>query len=285
MKEISRLSYSSLSTYAECGERWRLERGYGLGRSTWYATVAGSAIHEITEQIDLDQEVWEFKRLFDQMLDREEQNGVEVKPSGRKLSNIGKMGGPNKKDYDWWLIYGPQYVENYRMWRKLTGWELIDMPDGKPAVEVPITVNMGGGTHLGYIDRVFVTPDGELVVVDIKTGATPVSKLQLGVYAVALWKEFGLLAELGAYWMAGDGEVTGPFLLSNYTEEWIDHQYEMAWAGINAGVFLPNVTAMCKGCGVRDWCRAVGGQRAGDELVQPDQLFSRVGVQVVGGEG
>lgn len=264
----SRLSYSSLNSYAECGERWRLERGYGVNKSTWFATVAGSAIHEITEKIDLTEigaysgPIPTFKAELDRRLEIEKRKGLEVKPSGRKLKEIGPAGGPNKRDYEWWLVYGPKYVENWQEWKAESEWHLAVMPDGSAGIEVTIRQQMAGRDHLGFIDRVYITPDGEVVVVDLKTGNVPVSTLQLGAYRVGLQREHGLYADWGTYWMAGDGQLAGLKDLTRYTPEYIDAQYEMAWRGIEAGVFLPNVTSMCSGCGVRDYCRAVGGVKA-----------------------
>lgn len=278
-----RLSYSSLSSYAECGERWKLERGYGLGNSTWYATVAGSAIHEITEKIDFNEwravyepdaepeEVPTFQEEFDRRLAEEEKNNVTVKPSGKKLKNMSISGGPNKKDYEWWLVYGPLAVEKWMAWKAESDWMLATMPDGKPGIEVVLRAQMAGDDHLGFIDRVYITPDGELVIVDLKTGEVPKSNLQLGSYRVALMREHGLIADWGTYWMAKDGELTPLKDLTGYDEEYIDAQYDMAWRGIRDGIFLPNVTSMCNGCGVRDWCRAVGGVKSRD-LPATDEL-------------
>lgn len=262
-----RLSYSSLSSYAECGMRWKLERGYGLNRSTWFATVAGNTIHEITEYIDLkdlglfDGEIPSFKEVFDRRLEREREKGIEVKPSGRVLKEIGKAGGPNKKDYAWWLLYGPGMVKAWVDWKAKRGWTLAMLPEG-PGVEVRIEQDMGGKPFLGFIDRVFVTEDGEIVLVDLKSGNQPAGTLQLGNYRVGFYRQTGLMADWGAYWMAASGDL--PFVadLSRYTEDYLDAQYEMAWRGIEAGVFLPNVTSMCKGCGVAEYCPAVGGEKS-----------------------
>lgn len=267
----TRLSYSSLSSYAECGNRWLLERGHGLNKSTWFATVAGSAIHEITEKVDLTEiggysgRIPSFKEEFDRRLKIEADRGIEVKPSGRKLKEIGATGGPNKRDYEWWLIYGPIYIENWQAWKAESEWHLAVMPNGSPGIEVVIRQQMARRDHLGFIDRVYITPEGEVVVVDLKSGNVPVSTLQLGSYRVGLLREHGLYADWGTYWMASDGQLAGLKDLTRYTPEYIDAQYEMAWRGIEAGVFLPNVTSMCVACGVRDYCTAVGGRLA-DEL-------------------
>lgn len=236
---------------------------------TWFATLAGTAIHAVTEAYDLkglglhDEPIPTFEEVFLPLLEEEEAKGVEVKASGRTLQKHGKTGGPNKKDRDWWLVEGPKHVERYVEWRELTKWDIPLLPTGEPAVEVAIQAEIGGRPQLGYIDRVFLTPAGELVCVDIKSGATPESEIQLGVYKVGFERTHGMALDKFSYFMSDRGELTLPLKdLAHFTDEYVDRLFEMTWAGIDAGVFLPNVTAMCRGCTVRDFCRAVNGEDA-----------------------
>lgn len=283
MQAPSRLSYSSLNSYAECGERWRLERGHKIASGTWWATLAGSVIHELTE-------VWDrghisegtvtnpitFEIHLDAEVAKAKERGNEIKASGTLLKKHGKTGGPGKKDRDWWLIEGPLMIASYITWRKLTKWKIPTMWDGQLGIEIRLESPFADRAHLGFIDRVFERPDGELVIVDIKSGKEPASKLQLGVYRAAIAKQYGLDVQYGAYWMAGTGDIVGLWDLTDYSVDYIEAQYEMAWRGIEAGVFLPSVTNMCKGCGVRDYCRAVGGKKA-DEKGLP--LIETVGLR------
>lgn len=262
------LSYSQLTTYAECGEKWRLEKGYKLNNRTWFASVAGSAIHNITELRDLvrlgkyDGEIPTFEEEFDRLLAEEDEKGVQVVASGRVLKAIGTTGGPNKKDREWWLQYGPEYLDNWEKWIEESDWTLAVMPDGRPGIEIGIDVQVGSEPLRGYIDRVMIDKRGRVAVVDLKSGAVPKSKLQLGTYKVGLEREYGIEADFGAYWIASTGDLTPLVDLSQFSSTFIDSLYEQAWRGIRAGVFLPNVTSMCNGCGVKDYCRAFGGELA-----------------------
>jgi hypothetical protein len=233
--------------------------------------VAGSTVHKITENWDLRQlgEEYDekyylpnhFADLFDVYLAEEAEKGREVKASGRKLLKISDGGGPNKKDRDWWYEYGPQYVQRYIDWRDSTGWEIAYLPDGRPGIEVPVSAPMDGEEFLGFIDRVFLVSD-VVVVVDLKTGNVPPGSLQLGTYKTALVNQYGINPEWGAYWMGKDGDLTPLKDLSIYSDEYVQHLYAMARKGIDAAVFLPNITSMCKACPVAEYCRAVGGKKA-----------------------
>lgn len=258
--EPGRLSFSSLSTYVECGERWRLERLYGVESTTWFATVGGSAVHTITEAIDRGDDVPAFADLFDVMLsEARDIKGLKVKPSGKVLKANGPNGGPNKKDYDWWLEFGPKMVDSWISWTKRTDLELAYLPDGTPAIEVPLEADVAGEPFRGYIDRVYRRPDGEYVIVDLKTGAET-GLLQLGSYRVALKRQYGIEANLGGYWSALKGELGWIYDLSVFSESYVDAQYEMAWRGIRAGVFLASPGNFCNACDGKPFCRAGGGQ-------------------------
>lgn len=278
MKVPEKLSYSQLSTYAECGERYKLERGYQLRGGTWYATVAGSAIHTITEKIELQwanmlpggEEIPTFESAFAEEIRKAKKHGDEIKPSGRVLKERAFAGGPNKKDEAWWLHFGPIFVAKYIEYLERTELELAIMPDGTAGVEVKFEIEVGGEQVVGFIDRVYTDRQGRIIIRDIKTGNEPNGVLQLATYGVGLERSTGLQADIADYflpsWNKDAGEVywrsAKQIHLEEYRQEYVDYLYGAARKGIDAGVFLPNVTMLCKGCGVRDFCRAVGGESA-----------------------
>lgn len=275
-----RLSYSAVNTYSECGERYRLSRLYGYGEQvTWFASLAGTAFHSWTDAYDMQrfygtqEELPTFIELFDQILMDEKLKGTDIRPSGKVTEKIGKTGGPNKKNDDWYRHWGPIWTETYATWRDSSEWDVLaynPTPNQSgvepcPAIEVLIDSEMGDENFKGFIDRVLINRETrEVIVMDVKTGSTPVSTSQLGTYRVQLERQYGIKVSRGAYWSPMDGELGPLFDLSRYTPEYLDHQYVMAWNGIRNGVYMPHVTQLCKGCTVRDYCRAVGGDYAGN---------------------
>jgi hypothetical protein len=262
---VGRLSHSSLTTYAECGERWRLERLHGVPSESWYATVAGTAVHTITEYVDradlglFSGEIPTFQEVFDREIELAERKGVLLRVSGAKRVKASIDGGPNKKDYDWWLQFGPVMVQNWIDFRAESNWVIAMMPDGSPGIEVDLDCPVAERPFKGFIDRVFLTPDGSVVLVDLKTGGLPTGSLQLSTYAVALERKWGLRAEWGSYWSASTGNLSYMKDLTRMDESMVDHLYEMAWRGIESGVFLPQLSNNCMSCGVRSHCRYWGG--------------------------
>lgn len=301
----SRLSFSSLSTYAACGELWRLERGYKLGVSTWWASIGGSAVHECVETYLLAYEAEEpapeadFEVVFERAEKEEKAKGLEIKPSGPKRNEMCFAGGPNKKDREWWLRYGPRMVEAALRWfhaRVDEGWKLV-------AVEQGFDVTLGGVRMTGRIDLVMTDDQGEVRVVDLKTGNETPSKLQLATYREGLYEETFVDATWGAYLRFGieDEEVEAPVLdeagqpvllkggpnkgkpktekrkvegevyayLAGHTDftvlskEYVEHQYLMLRRGIEAGNFIANPRNGCDHCPVKAHCRTVGGMKSG----------------------
>lgn len=283
MKSPSRLSYSSLSTYAECSMRWLIERGHKIGSDTWWATLAGTVVHQLTEDWDrgkASEDAVTSKVAFEMLLDVEAAKAAEeerkVRASGKVLKKHGKTGGPNKKDREWWLEEGPKMVQAYIHWRKLTRWEILTLWDGEPAIELQIDEPVAGRKFLGYVDRIFIRPTGEMVIVDIKSGKEPSGWLQLATYRLGILRKYGLDITEAAFWMAGDGDIPGLVDVERFNLDAVEGMVGAAWRGIEAGVFIPHVSSMCSGCGVRDYCPGVAGEKAGElEAVEVVEVNER----------
>lgn len=260
------MSHSSLSTWLDCGERFYLERVAGAPQSKAWYLIGGSAFHTATEWLDrgeMGDPTAAFLLAWNQQCEKE-LVGVDiatVRAGGKATKEW-----PNKEDQAWWLHHGPIMVAQYVAWRDARlaeGWQFFTLPDGSPAVEVPIQIELDGVLVKGYIDRVMVNDDGELLVDDLKTGShTPASALQLGIYALGMERHFGVRPILGAYYMARKGELTAPTSLLHYTPELVGKWFKQAKFAIENDVFLPHVTSMCSSCSVRQFCSAFGGSFA-----------------------
>ena len=285
----SRLSWSSVSTYSECGQKWLLTRGFKLPQATWFATEGGKVVHEITEAADragVKGVPWEdqlkgipsFAHKFNAGLEELAESGIEVKPSGRKLTKLGWTGGPSKKDREWWLHHGPLMIDQWMNFKKAQaekGWRIATMPDGQLGIEVGFDVMVNDVRLVGYIDRVYLLPDGSILVLDLKTGSLS-PDLQLLTYAVGLEAEYGLSADWAAFWKplpdSEVGELTSPVDVSQRPLQRLEKVYEQASRGINAGVFLPSVSSMCTSCTMKDFCWAVNGERS-SEIPSEFEIF------------
>lgn len=279
LRRSVQLSWSSFSTYLECGERHRLERGIGLKPShTYYATLGGSALHYTTEDIDREHIAtglwmpsWEasarYLDHFHREIEQARQKGTQPLPSGLVKDEITDQGGPNKCDQEWWEDRGPVFLERWVTWRQRNEWEVATLKDGTKAIEVPFEVDLGEGLRIvGLVDRIFSTDSGSLII-DIKGGKKmPDGYMQLATYALGLQ---GLLDEepmWAAFWSPRSGRsneskevgrVVGMEAVGSISKGAIADMYRSFHRAISEDVFLPNVTGFCRnGCSVRDYCWA-----------------------------
>ncbi|MGZ6788357.1 MAG: RecB family exonuclease [Mycobacteriaceae bacterium] len=262
------LSYSTVSGYRDCGMRMRLQKIEKKEQRPGLAGIGGNAVHSATEWFDLhgfcgdeDPEV-----VFRDCWEQEIEKRVEQSPSYRYPDDFIATGRASaehggKRGVSWWMEQGPIMVQRWIDWRAQTGWHIWETPTGLPAVEVELNITIGDDIPvLMFIDRIMVTTAGEPVILDIKTGRTPETPEQLGLYRVGVQKIFDIDIRWGYFWDAQKGTHSAPLDLSMYTEAYFADVYEQAVAGINAGCFLAKPANGCRNwCGVAKFCSAVGG--------------------------
>ena len=210
------------------------------------------------------------KALFDAAWAEEVENRRKQSPSfnladytvtGRASAQYG-----GKRNADWWADNGPKLVQNWIDWRLKTRWALWETPEGNPGIELELNINLPGDIPVKmFIDRVFVTPVGELAIVDLKTGRSPETPEQLGLYATGIELTWGqqYRPTWGFWWDANKGEHSQPMDLTMFTPSYFAALYRQAIAGINAQAFLPQPANNCKAwCGVAEYCAAVKGPKA-----------------------
>lgn len=272
---MDRLSHSQLNGWTGCGERYRLERIVGVPQRPGWALIGGNAVHDTTENHDLrehgvDVPPLTFEEAFEaRTVEAEERDGFdrsEFRASGRKSNQW-----PDKENADWWLANGPGMVQRWVTWTRNVPWVLWVTPEGQPAVEVEFNyVSLEEGfTIKGFIDRVYHDPaTGRLIVVDIKTGAQKQSSgRQLGTYRIGLEDKYaaqGVAVPLGTFWDARGGATDRLYDLGWFTKERLDWSFRQLKRARASGMYLPNPSALCSSCSVRDYCYEVEGEKAGE---------------------
>lgn len=261
------LSYSSLSSWLDCSERFRLERIANAPQSPAWYFIAGDVIHKSTEAADLDDvndplvgmEI--FRLLWADALEQVEDVNA-VRTGGRATREF-----PGRENHLFWAAKGPQMVADWITYRKNmfnSGWSWYEV-DGSPTIEVPVEFTFAEGTESevqvkGYIDRVLRDRYGNPVVLDLKSGSrTPDSTLQLGVYALGLEQRVGVRPNLGTYYMTRTAYDSGWASLMHYTPRVVGDWFASVKRGIENEVFVPHVTSFCNSCAVSKYCAAVGG--------------------------
>lgn len=130
------------------------------------------------------------------------------------------------------------------------------------------TVLSSGLTLRGYVDRLDVAPNGEMRVVDYKTGKAPRETFearalfQMRFYALVLWRVRGRVPRVLQLLYLGSGEVL------RYEPDEADlrateRKLEALWAAISRaaerGDWRPNPSRLCEWCSHQAICPAFGG--------------------------
>lgn len=173
-----------------------------------------------------------------------------------------------KRTLEWWTEQGHTLVDNWVQWRKdhpaFVTWVT---PDDQPAIELELRFQLPNGIPvLAFVDNIFAnTKSGEICVIDKKTGRTPETPEQLGLYAVGVEIVYGKAYRptWGFWWDASKGTHSSPLHLDRYTPDYIAAVFADAARGIAAGCFPAKPANNCANwCGVARYCAAVGGADA-----------------------
>lgn len=266
MKRPSHMSNGQLNDWLRCGKSYQLKRIQGAPSKPSVFLVAGVAVHAAIYEVNLHHmglrdEVdpsKEFEKSF------EVETGKLVESSGRPPSDWKTAGRvtkdkPNKEDMAWWRVEGARQVVEYQKWLSETDWHLYTH-DEKLMCEFETHADFGGTPVKGFLDAIMVSPDGELCVIDYKTGLSkPTGGAQLGLYCAAMQRVLGIEVRHGAYFMTRKAEMTDVIDLSRFSPTYFDNIFGQADKALDAGIYIPNPGTACFMCDVSDYCYAYGG--------------------------
>jgi ATP-dependent exoDNAse (exonuclease V) beta subunit len=241
---LARLSPSQVESFHRCGLRWLLEVAAGA-RSSDVIRHFGILIHAaavlaatgadeamISDRID---EIWHHLDFGSPWYSEKERERARV------------------------------MVNKFLAWHRDNPRELV-------AVEQQLRAQVGAVEITGRVDRLERDPDGRAVVVDLKTGSTPVSSTdldrhpQLGVYQLAVllgaFERFGLtepggaeLIQVGNASLSARVRIQPQQALTDDPEpDWARDLVETVAAGMAGPLFEARVNPGCRNCPVRSCC-------------------------------
>lgn len=250
-----------MSQWNTCGESWRLGRIEGLADTVGWYHCGGQAVHAMTEaedrrRFDPDFEVHDFDYYFDQALQEQKERTPDIDP--KDYLTTGK--GAAVENERWWRNAGPAMVAAWRRWLDAVPYMIWVLPDGTPAIELEMSVEIDGTEVQGFIDRILCTvenPEDPHLIVDLKSGKPPKDQKQLATYGLML-REQGWEVPFGGYFMVKGGILTGLHPLAAGMDV-VAYEYEQTAKAIKADIFPARPSGLCsKWCGVNFACYAGG---------------------------
>ncbi|MEO9133386.1 MAG: PD-(D/E)XK nuclease family protein [Jatrophihabitantaceae bacterium] len=164
-------------------------------------------------------------------------------------------------DLSGWLTSAADLLDNY--------FALEDPSRLEPAAREELVEVVIDGLRLrGYVDRLDVSPAGDLRVIDYKTGSTPreafegKALFQMKFYALVLWRTRGIVPrQLRLMYLAD----TDTLSYTPDADELVkfERTLKAIWAAIEratqTGDFRPNPSRLCDWCDHHAFCPAKGG--------------------------
>jgi len=249
-------SISQLKTFRRCGEAYRLQRVTDVKRSVPAAwTIKGHAFHSAYETWEQYDRHSSLAGLFEDHWDEQYAISVGEEPDLERWTKTPRV-TTTERDLELRRRDGIQEAEVYQEHCEIAEWKLLWVAD-TPMVEVAGEITLGNITVKYGIDCVLVWPDGTVTLRDIKTGNREVDSTQLGVYRLALKKNYDIDVNWGEFWYTKDGgnrEVN----LARYTEDYLTDQFVKLDKAITSGIYLANPGKNCEMCDVKEWCREMG---------------------------
>jgi putative RecB family exonuclease len=160
-----------------------------------------------------------------------------------------------------WLDSAGSLLENY--------FKLEDPRRLEPAArEERVEIIVDGIRLRGYVDRVDVSPAGDIRIVDYKTGTSPreafeaKALFQMKFYALVLWRTRGVVPrQLRLMYLADTDTLS--YQPDSVELERFERTLRAIWAAIEratlAGDFRPNPGRLCEWCDHQALCPAFGG--------------------------
>ena len=187
--EIPRMfafSATSLDCYDSCPLKFKLQHLLEIPTPPKTYFSLGTAVHTTAELLSKDRQ---------KGVERSRDEAIEILRASWDSSVY-----TSKKQEDEYWAKGLALLDNYFEWEAANANTVID-------VERKFSFPYSESLMRGKIDRLERRPDGRLVVVDFKTGKKPSSltrntvkdEIQLNLYALAIFEEFGELPAEAAY--------------------------------------------------------------------------------------
>ena len=248
------LSPSRASDFVQCPLLYRLRVIDKLPEPPSPAAVRGTVVHAVLERLFDLPAAQRTPAAAAELLAPQWQ---ELRESEPELAELFDDAAEQE-----WLTSAAALIERW--------FSLEDPTRLEPAErELLVEVDLESGLRLrGYVDRLDVSPAGDLRVVDYKTGRSPgegfeaKALFQMRFYALVLWRLRGIVPAMLQLVYLGDGQVlryspSEPELLA--TERKVEALWQAIARATETGDWRPRRSKLCSWCAHQSLCPLFGG--------------------------
>jgi putative RecB family exonuclease len=254
---VGSLSPSRASDFKTCPLLYRFRSIDRLPETPTRAATRGTVVHSVLEHLyDLP--------AVDRTIEAAQ---ADVAPSWEQLladnPDLGQLFSDDADGVELttWLASARDLVANY--------FALEDPRRLEPAArEQLVEVVLSGLRLRGYVDRIDVSPAGDLRVVDYKTGSIPreafeaKALFQMKFYALVLWRTRGVVPkQLRLVYLADTDTLSYQPDADELTR--FERTLQAIWKAIATasltGDFRPSPSRLCDWCSYQQYCPAKGG--------------------------
>lgn len=256
-------SYSQLNSYDRCPYMYYLERVEQVWQRPAAWLPMGTAVHSAAEAWELSGRVMtpeEALQVFRDQYRASTDLLLETTPNAKFWFSSGPYRGP--EDIVRRYKNGQEHVQRYIAWYQRHPNERPFVPStigepGKPMVEFPFEIEIGGVPVRGFIDWVGWDEDDNIIVRDNKTGVLPGGPEQLATYALAVEAQASWIhIKSGDFFMTRTGKPTIPYQLTRVVKQQLAEDYQALDEGVKAGNFPAKPEAKkCMFCSVSASCK------------------------------
>lgn len=265
MSDVAHWSFSQVDSWLSCGKKYELSRLRNAPQSPTVWAPAGTALHDVADRLvrgEVDNLHTAWVETFSEHVNAQAEKTNSDPEFWRKAGRVSKD-KPNKEDVQFWMQEGSRQLALYATWLQTSGYKIARLKDGTILSEMETTTRFGDVEVKGFCDAVFTTPDKRMIVVDIKSGTrVPNKTTQLGLYKVALEKEYGVKVDGGSFFMSRKGELTEEHSLKQYSREYFETTFAKAQIARDNEIFIPNPGDSCRICDVSSACFVMQGHES-----------------------
>jgi putative RecB family exonuclease len=222
--------------------------------------VRGTVVHAVLERLFDRPAAARTLAAATQLVDPEWEALVEQEPSLAQMF-AAPDGSADPVALDSWLNSARHLVENY--------FALEDPRRIEPAAREELVEIVIDGLRLrGYVDRLDVSPGGDVRIVDYKTGTSPRESFeakalfQMKFYALVIWRTRGIVPrQLRLMYLSDSDTLT--YTPDSVELERFERTLQALWLAIQTAThnrdFRPSPSALCAWCDHHARCPAQGG--------------------------